>query len=609
MIIQELLNVDKIICDVPEMYYRREGLVLSLSTYFNSFSIGKWKKYTSLHDLYLHIKLNKAATIKAYNAIGRAEHPETDNSFFSARSGNSLEEAGVFIIKQEIEIQVSEGDATGVYDIEFLNLPNDGILFVEFTSATNEELEVQEGYYYTNTPVVDDNIKLALGICTFKREQFLSNNLNAIKSNILDNPDSILKDRVDIFVSDNGKTISENNELFDQSLLNNSHIHIYPNKNAGGASGFTRTLIEALFNTKDKNYSHIILMDDDIVLYSKVLERTFTFLSYIKPEYKDCMIGAEMFCLDERYIQFEAGAQCRGISTGFFHKMWDMRDERAVAANEELTPINYSGWWYNVIPASVVSEENLPLPLFIHYDDVEYGVRNKLSGNDTILLNGICVWHPQGIGKANVSMRYYDVRNVLISMAGIPYEVKAEEIKSNLFKRVVSGILRYRYNDAWAAIEAVKDYYNGPEVFANTDPEEKHAAIMKLNYKNITPLDACISASQLETKPEKIDGLNKYFALAKCALCQILPARRGVKVCGISGLGMADSAREVFHYDSEANVGVLVKRNRKEAKLLLKEYRRLSKKIDETNTKVNSEWAAYKKKAICKEAWSKYLGL
>ncbi len=609
MIIQELLNIDRSICDEPEMYYRRENLKLSLNTYFNAFSIGKWKKYTNLNDLHLHIKLSNVATVRAYNAIGKAEHPETDNSFFTARSGNSLAEAAVSCSKSEIEVEVTEGGSVGEYDIEFSRLPEDGILFVEFTSTNNESLDLVEGYYYTNTVVVNGNIKLALGICTYKREQFLSNNLNAIKTHILDNPDSVLKDKVDIFVADNGRTILEGSELFDSILLNNSHINIYPNKNAGGASGFTRTIIEAFFNNKDKNYSHIILMDDDIVLYPKVLERTFMFLSYMKPQYKDCMIGAEMFCLNERYIQFEAGAQCRGISTGFFHKMWDMRDEKAVAANEELTPINYSGWWYNAIPRSVVSESNLPLPLFIHYDDVEYGMRNKLSGNDTILLNGICVWHPQGIGKANVSMRYYDVRNVLISMAGTPCEVKAEEIKSNLFKRIVSGILRYRYNDAWAAVQAVRDYYNGPEEFANMNPEEKHAAVMKLNYKSITSEEAGINVSRMKTKSKKIEGINKYFALATCAFCQFLPARKSIKVCGITGLGMAYSASEVFHYDKETGMGVLLKRDRKEMFSLLREYRQLAKNIKTSHSAINHRWAEYKRKLISVEQWKQYLEL
>ena len=35
----------------------------------------------------------------------------------------------------------------------------------------------------------------------------------------------------------------------------------------------------------------------------------------------------------------------------------------------------------------------LPIPAFIHFDDIEYGVRHSDKG--VILINGICVWHPQ----------------------------------------------------------------------------------------------------------------------------------------------------------------------------------------------------------------------
>mgnify|MGYP006976954123 FL=1 len=55
---------------------------------------------------------------------------------------------------------------------------------------------------------------------------------------------------------------------------------------------------------------------------------------------------------------------------------------------EEYTEFN--AWWYCCFPMDVVSEENLPLPIFIRGDDLEYGLRNM---KHLILMNGICVWH------------------------------------------------------------------------------------------------------------------------------------------------------------------------------------------------------------------------
>lgn len=591
------------------MYFREEGASLSLETYFNAFSIGKWRKYTGLQDLHLKIQTDRPVEIKAYNAIGKSENPETDNTFFSARNGNSLELAKVSVERKEVAIFV---EAISVeenqYEVTFKELPDDGILYIKCSSKASTVPQVISGYYYTDTKVVNDKIKLALGICTFKREEFLNRNLLDLKKGLLDNSESILNGKMKIYVADNGNTINETNPAIDQSILKDDNIRFYPNKNAGGASGFTRTMIEALYHD-DENFSHIILMDDDIVLSTDVLERTYTFLSYIKAEYSKAMLGASMFSLDERNIQVEAGAQCRGLKTGFYHKMWDMNEADAVSANEEYNPFNYSGWWYNVIPTDVVKENGLPLPLFIHYDDIEYGMRNSYKGNETILINGICVWHPQGLGKANVSMKYYDVRNVLIAMSGTTEEVSARAIKSNMFQRVVSGILRYRYNDAYAAMKAVDDYYKGPQRFDKIDPEVNHKEVMGLNYKSVSPEEAGVSIDQNSLEKDLQSASNKYLSVMKCAICQLFPSVNKTKIAEIIGLGMADAARRIYHYDRENNTGVLLERDRKEVRKILKEYMRVSKIIKYSHVSAPKQWADYKVKATSLEHWNDYLGI
>lgn len=48
-------------------------------------------------------------------------------------------------------------------------------------------------------------------------------------------------------------------------------------------------------------------MDDDILLDTAVVERTWLFLSHVKKEYQGAILGGEMFELDRKYMQFEAG--------------------------------------------------------------------------------------------------------------------------------------------------------------------------------------------------------------------------------------------------------------------------------------------------------------
>ncbi|MEI3199181.1 MAG: hypothetical protein V8S12_01795 [Lachnospiraceae bacterium] len=59
--------------------------------------------------------------------------------------------------------------------------------------------------------------------------------------------------------------------------------------------------------------------------------------------------------------------------------------------NEQELATEYTGWWYTCIPLRCIDNDNLPLPIFIHRDDVEYGLR--VGKKKFIFLNGIGVWH------------------------------------------------------------------------------------------------------------------------------------------------------------------------------------------------------------------------
>ena len=51
----------------------KQGEILSLDTYFNAFSIGKWKKYTKLSNLALEIVTSGPVDVRAYQTVGMVE--------------------------------------------------------------------------------------------------------------------------------------------------------------------------------------------------------------------------------------------------------------------------------------------------------------------------------------------------------------------------------------------------------------------------------------------------------------------------------------------------------------------------------------------------------
>lgn len=578
----------------------KQGEILSLDTYFNAFSIGKWKKYTKLSNLALEIVTSGPVDVRAYQTVGMVEtehmwqefpDEETMYSFLhnKRRELDCLQEAEAFVTDQ--------GQQAIRTIIHFSELADEGIYYITMAPC-EDAVSLLSGAYTTDVEKEDVNpVELVLGICTFQREEFLKKNVNLVLDKVINNAMSPLCDHVEIYISDNGQTVP-------QDTFQSDKVHLFPNKNAGGAGGFTRTMIESLFHRQDSPFTHIILMDDDIILSTDVLERTYHFLQFVDEEHHDMMVGGEMFMLNLRYKQFEAGARWRGTQVTFYNKMWDLRRQECVATNECENPINYSGWWYSVIPTSIITEDNLPIPLFIHYDDMEYGVRNEKNG--TILLNGICVWHPQGINKAATRMTYYDIRNMLIGMAGSETCATAGDVIHHLSNRIVGALNRYRYEDAEIIYEAIDDFYKGPDFFKTLDPLEKHAALTKYNYKYEE-----LSAYDLTEDMVEENGFHShYLAWSVWAIIRwILPSTRALKVAGLRDSGIAFGAKKIFHYDEEKRKGYMTEKSYARGWKDFCDYLKMTKKIRKNHDVMMQQWAEAKKEITSLGYWEKYLGL
>ena len=561
-----------------------KGDKVSLQSYFNAFSIGKWRKYTFIKDLTLHLKLEGKAKIKAFNAIGSSYHEgeptdDTKDRYYFRKAA-----------RREIDVKVTQCK-DGV-NVTFPNLDYKGIIYIKIEAL--EDVKLYGGEYITNTAKSND-VNLALCICTFKREEFVTRNVNQVIDGIINNPKSVMKDNVEVFVSDNGNTLPED-------TFTCNKVHLYPNRNVGGAGGFTRDMIEAVLHRKNHNLSHVILMDDDIVLDSEVLERTYLFLKFLRSYYSKAMIGGELFELDRRYLQFEAGASYRQVVIQSYNQNWDMRNPDAVAANEVENPMNFNGWWYCCIPVSYVREDNLPLPVFIHRDDVEYGMRNEDNG--TILLNGISVWHPQGPGKASVAMNYYDVRNDLICMCDKKDAPTAYEVMNHITRGVIGNMLRYRYQVIDCIFYALRDYYKGPSYFMKLDPIDNHKELAGFNYEFSEPTGIDLS----KMKDEKAKDLPDDIYL-KSALCWLLPSRNYTRICSLEDVGLAYRARHVYLYDENRKAGFMTTKSYKEAFRIFREYIKVMLMIALKHERVTKQWADRKKEYTSLSYWEKYLNL
>jgi len=426
------------------------GQKVSFDTQFHMFPAGKWLEETTCKNVAWQIQAKGKAVFTLFSLKESGEKPDV------IWQKEWASEAGEEFLTDDIFLE---------NDKEFLYL---SIAAVEHTVIHRIAL--------VSSQEPQREIRLACGICTFKREAECIRNVRALQTGILSNPKSFLYQHCDIYVADNGKTLSGN------SLFQEENIFLFENKNYGGAAGFTRCMIEACIHRKEKGYTHMLLMDDDALIMPSVVEDTAVYLAYLKPAYRDYLVGGILMDLENPTIQMERGGTYSADGLTLNRLGVDLSKVEEVTENEKKSSVNYNGWFYACIPAQVIREDNLPLPFFIHGDDIEYGLRFE---GKVLTKNDLAIWHPNpGKGSnAREYMRYYDTRNFMVIDALYFPEDFANRQKSKLNYRMLSSILPLRYKEGEFLLRGAEDFLKGPKMLMETEAEALNREILELNKK------------------------------------------------------------------------------------------------------------------------------
>lgn len=466
MQVQNIVFPNRNICEQIDMYFdllgsvsvdmerqqcifQKDGIAKT-DTYFNSFSVGKWRKYTILNQLLIELQLAGSFLIQLFHARKRndtVQETKICEAYFSEGQ------------RKDYALEIPELQEEGCYYI-VLKALEDGAAFYGGAYIT----EIEESAL--------PNIGIAIGICTYHREEYVEHNIACFREFFIDNQQSPLYGHLEILISDNGKTLSSN--------LQSEHIRIFPNKNLGGAGGFTRTMIEAKRMECVCRLTHLLLMDDDVCIDPQSILRTYRFLQLLKEEYRDAFIGGAMLRLDQRSIQSEQTGYWEVWEQHPVKPGYDLSDWNKVLENEIEEPVNFMSWWYCCMPLKVISDTNLPLPIFIKRDDIEYGLRN---GHQFIHLNGICIWHEPFEWKRSSYLAYYYFRNLCIINARHRPEFNGNALIRVLRRRIFGDIRHGRLRDAVLGLIGIQDYLNGISWLQEQDGELLHQEIMSLARK------------------------------------------------------------------------------------------------------------------------------
>lgn len=594
MILQNFIFPKKEICEKETLYFRKEqgsanieysSLKLSAQskvsffTYFNEFSLTRWRDYTGINDYQMHVKVCGKGNVQLMHA--------------------SLQD-GKVIQKKLVEQQFSTGPDQHTKLI-FQISPNvkDGIVYARICAES--VVLVSSGSFETCHGIAS-RIRIAIGICTYHREEDVTRTVTMLREAFLENKTSPLYRNIKVYVSDNGGTLGR----FDGAVT------CVKNKNAGGAGGFARCMIEALQEWETYQFTHFLFMDDDILMESEAVYRTYMLLA-AGIRYKNAAIGGALLRSDFKDMQHACGERWEwghilSPRQGFcLSKKWDLMQ------NEQSVPVQYNGWWYCCVPFSKNEASDLPLPLFIHGDDIEYGLRKKQK---LLYLNGIGVWHNSFENRKASCMEYYDIRNTLLVLSALSRKkVYWKHVERRIVRHMAGQLLKYRYRDMDLIVWAVADFCKGAAFLKNQDPEVLNHRIIKAGYqmKDMSKELDLRKPEWRERQCRKSELYRKkHFGLHHIILCNgwLLPGRRENAVFPMGvWAGHIFGYQQVLYYDPDTGMGFKCARRYQELLHFIKNWHIIRQLL-----RNNFKNAVYSYRMHCQdlksiEFWNKYLEL
>lgn len=443
--LRTLLFPQQGVCDRKELYVRTQsGAVSFLSggglsidgsaafdTCFNVLPAVKYREYCCLSSLFLKLRMSGSFVVQVFGVTPQ------DGRFVET----CVFEQSVSCSRDK-ELSVDLTAFWEEYDHLYLTLTSrGGILYGGGFVGSSQQVQP---------------VKLAVVICTFKREEYLLHNHRSICQYLEHNP-VLCPENLHFYIVDNGKTL-------DPQAIENDYMTLLPNENTGGSGGFTRGYYEAV--RSGQNYTHILLMDDDIILDCEMLLRVYSLLRVRKPEWNTLSVGGSMIRASDRVTLHEAGAVWDGKRLHSIGNGANLTVREAVFEMAYYPKGNYHAWWFFCFPAGWQQEHGYPLQFFIKEDDIEYSLR---CADEIAVLSGIAVWHDDFDAKYDGFQEYYIKRNELIMTSvssGKPYALFQVR---KLILSVMKQTVYQRYFLADIIFRAYDDYLRGWEHFYRTD--------------------------------------------------------------------------------------------------------------------------------------------
>ncbi|HUY51106.1 MAG TPA: glycosyltransferase [Streptosporangiaceae bacterium] len=413
-----------------------EGRRVSFATYFNAFPASYWRRWTTVDSVTLRIRLAGECTVILYRSTARGfSHP--------------------------VETITAGSDEPETIERTLPLAPfiDGGWYWFDIVAGPRGTTLIEAEWLALAEPAPPGRI--SIGITTFNRPDFMVEQLRTLGDA------AEVHDLLDcVYVVDQGTNRVRDYPGFEDAAKKLAdRLRVIEQGNLGGSGGFSRSMDETV---RAGQSDYLLLLDDDIKLEPEGILRAATFADLAR---RPTIVGGHMFSLYDRSLLHafaEAIAPYKwwwGIAPNTKGRHdFARRNLRNTPWLHRRADSDYNGWWMCLIPTRVIEEIGLALPVFIKWDDAEYGVRARAHGYPTVSMPGVAAWHVPWDDKNDARdwQAYYHLRNRIIAALLHSTEDHGGSLLNESLERQLQNLLSMQYSTAALRLLAIEDVLSGP---------------------------------------------------------------------------------------------------------------------------------------------------
>lgn len=414
---------------------------VSFCTYFNALPASYWRRWSILSSVVLRLELAGHGRVDVYRSKADGSRIHVQGKEFAVATG-----ADSVVVEFETDLGPFEDGGWIWFDI-----------------TTDTAVTLLSGGWYAPLDAPGEG-SIAVGMPTFNRPTDAVKTLAALGSDPL-----VLEKIQAVIIPDQGtKKVVDEPGFAESAAALGDRLSIHDQPNLGGSGGYSRVMYEAL-KTTDAEY--IVYMDDDIEIEPDSILRALAFARFAK---SPMLVGGQMLNLQERsHLHTMGEVVDRGIfmwtaapNVEYDHDFskYPLKDRDNSKLLHRRIDVDFNGWWTCVIPREVAEKIGQPLPLFLKWDDVEYGLRARAAGHPTVTLPGAAVWHMAWSDKDDAIdwQAYFHLRNRLV-VASLHLPGNGRGMVVNTIKATLKHLLCLEYSTVAIQNLAIRDFLAGPE--------------------------------------------------------------------------------------------------------------------------------------------------